>query len=144
MKKISNLDIKKLETLYKQNKLNELEEESKKLLKIAKDNIILLNILGVAYLKKRNFVQAEIAFKKILNKNPNNENALKNLAETCKKMNKISHTIKYYELYLKVKPNDNEIVNSLALCYIKNKKSVDLVYDRLLKQPKLRFSIALD
>ena len=30
MKKISNLDIKKLETLYNQNKLNELEEESKK------------------------------------------------------------------------------------------------------------------
>ena len=27
---------------------------------------------------------------------------------------------------------------------IKNKKSVDLVYDPLLKQPKLRFSIALD
>ena len=136
MKKISNLDIKKLETLYNQNKLNELEEESKKLLKIEENNIILLNILGVTYLKKRNFVDAETVFKKILNNNSNNENALKNLARTYKKINKISHAIKYYESYLEVKPNDSEILNSLASCYVKNKKSSLALncYKKLLKK----------
>ncbi len=54
MKKISNTDTKKLENLYKLNKIDELEQETKKLLAIDKNNAILLNILGVAYLKKKN------------------------------------------------------------------------------------------
>ena len=53
MNKISSIETKKLENLYKQNKFNELEKETKKLLEIENDNIILLNILGVVYLKKK-------------------------------------------------------------------------------------------
>ena len=55
MGKISNIEIKKLESLYKLNKLAELEKETKKLLRIENNNIILLNILGVVYLKKKTF-----------------------------------------------------------------------------------------
>ena len=47
MKKISNTDTKKLENLYKLNKIDELEQETKKLLAIDKNNAILLNILGL-------------------------------------------------------------------------------------------------
>ena len=68
MKKISNIDTKKLENLYKLNKIDELEQETKKLLAIDKNNAILLNILGVTYLKKKIFNKAEEIFKKILNK----------------------------------------------------------------------------
>ena len=42
MKKISNIETKKLEDLYKLNKLNELEIETKKLLEIENNNIKLL------------------------------------------------------------------------------------------------------
>ena len=122
MKKISNIETKKLEDLYKLNKLDELEIETKKLLEIENNNIILLNILGVVYLKKNIFNKAELIFKKILSQNFNDANALKNLGETYRKINKISHAIKYYDLYLKINSNDNEIINNIALCYLKNKK----------------------
>ena len=55
MGKISNTETKRLEDLYKLNKLAELEIETKKLLQIENKNIILLNILGVVYLKKKYF-----------------------------------------------------------------------------------------
>ena len=44
MKKVSNIETKKLEDLYKLNKLDELEIETQKLLEIENNNIILLNI----------------------------------------------------------------------------------------------------
>ena len=78
MKKVSNVETKKLENLYKLNKLTELENETKKLLQIESNNIILLNILGVVYLKKKLFQEAELIFKKILDQNSKNVNALKN------------------------------------------------------------------
>ena len=66
MSKIKNTEFKKLEDLYKSNKLSELEKETKKLLKIEENNIVLLNILGVVYLKKKFFSEAEPIFKKIV------------------------------------------------------------------------------
>ena len=44
MRKISNIETKKLEDLYKLNKLTELEQETKKLLQLENNNILLLNI----------------------------------------------------------------------------------------------------
>ena len=41
MSKISNIETKKLENLYKKNKLTELEQETKKLLQVENNNIIL-------------------------------------------------------------------------------------------------------
>ncbi len=38
MKKVSNVETKKLENLYKLNKLTELEKEAKKLLEIESNN----------------------------------------------------------------------------------------------------------
>ena len=102
MKKISNIETKKLEDLYKLNKLDELEIETKKLLEIENNNIILLNILGVVYLKKKLFKESELIFKKILNKNSKDANALKNLGEVYRKINKFSFAIKHYELYLTI------------------------------------------
>ena len=90
MSKISNTEIKKLENLYKLNKLAELEQETKKLLQIENNNIILLNILGVVYLKNKFFKEAEPIFKKILNQNSKDTNALKNLGETYRRINKFS------------------------------------------------------
>ena len=55
MGKISNIEIKKLENLYKLNKLTELEKETQKLLVVESNNLILLNILGVVFLKKNFF-----------------------------------------------------------------------------------------
>ena len=77
MKKIDNSEIQKLEVLYKSNKLDELESKIKKLLKIENNNIILLNILGVVYLKKNFFRESEEIFIKILKKNSKDQNALK-------------------------------------------------------------------
>ena len=122
MEKISNNEIKKLEDLYKLNKLTELEKETKKLLTIENNNIILLNILGVVYLKKKLFKEAELNFKKILNQNSKDKNALKNLGEVYRKINKFGLAIKYYELYLTINSNDNEVINNIASCYLKNKK----------------------
>jgi len=122
MRKISNIDTKKLEDLYKLNKLTELEKEIEKLLQIEDNNAILLNILGVVYLKKKFFKKAELIFKKILDLNPKDKNALKNLGETNRKINKFSFAIKYYELYLTTNSNDNEVINNLASCYLKNKR----------------------
>ena len=102
MSKISNTEIKKLEDLYKLNKLSELEQETKKFLQIENNNIILLNILGVVYLKKKFFKEAEPIFKKILNQNSKDANALKNLGEMYRKMNKFANAIKYNEIYLKI------------------------------------------
>ena len=96
MKKISNIETKKLEDLYKLNKFDELEQETKKLLQIENDNIILLNILGVVYLKKKFFKEAEIIFKKILNLSSKDQNALKNLGETYRKLKEINSAIKYW------------------------------------------------
>ncbi len=122
MRKISNIEIKKLEDLYKLNKLTELEQETKKLLQIENNNIILLNILGVVYLKKKFFKEAEPIFKKILNQNSKDTNALKNLGETYRRINKFANAIEYYELYLTINPNDNEVINNLASCCLKNKR----------------------
>ena len=122
MNKISNTETKKLEDLYKLNKLTELEKETKRLLQFENDNIILLNILGVVYLKKKFFKNAELIFKKILNQNSKDTNALKNLAETYRRINKFSNAIKYYELYMTINSNDNEVINNLASCYLKNKR----------------------
>ena len=122
MEKIRNIVTKRLEDLYKLNKLTELEKETKKLLQTESNNIILLNILGVVYLKKKSFKEAEVIFKKILAQNSKDKNALKNLGETYRKINKFSFAIKYYELYLTINSNDNEVINNLASCYLKNKK----------------------
>ena len=65
MNKISNTEIKNLENLYKINKLTELEQETKKLLQIENNNIILLNILGVVYLKNKFFKEAEPIFTRL-------------------------------------------------------------------------------
>ena len=138
MSKISNTEIKKLEDLYKLNKLTELEQETKKLLQIENNNIILLNILGVVYLKKKFFKEAEPIFKKILNQNSKDTNALKNLGETYRKINKFANAIKYYELYLAINPNDNEVINNLASCYLKNKRyeqAVNYYRDLTKKNP---------
>ena len=151
MKKISNTDTKKLENLYKLNKIDELEQETKKLLAIDKNNAILLNILGVAYLKKKIFNKAEEIFKKILNHDSQDANALKNLGKTYKEINKIGYAIKYYEKYLAIKSNDSEIKNNLALCYIKNKKSklaLDLLKELIKKDSEnqeylINYSVAL-
>ena len=122
MKKITNKDTQKLENLYNLNKITELEKETKKLLKIEKNNLILLNILGVVYIKKGIFEEAESIFQKILNISPKNINALKNLGEIYRKKNKISEAIKYYEIYLEINKNDIEVLNNIASCYLKNKK----------------------
>ena len=151
MKKISNTDTKKLENLYKLNKIDELEQETKKLLAIDKNNAILLNKLGVAYLKKKIFNKAEEIFKKILNHDSQDANALKNLGKTYKEINKIGYAIKYYEKYLAIKSNDSEIKNNLALCYIKNKKSklaLDLLKELIKKDSEnqeylINYSVAL-
>jgi predicted O-linked N-acetylglucosamine transferase (SPINDLY family) len=128
MRKISSTEIKKLEDLYKLNKLTELEKETKRFLQVENNNIILLNILGVVYLKKKFFKKAEPIFKKILNKNSNDKNALKNLGETYRKINKFTNAIKHYELYLSINPNDNEVINNLASCYLKNKRYEQAIY----------------
>ena len=94
MKKISNIETKKLESLYKENKLDELEKETKNLLTVESNNIILLNILGVTHLKQKKLQSAEDIFKKIISISPKNKNALKNLGETYRKNNKISFAIK--------------------------------------------------
>ena len=138
MSKIKNTEFKKLEDLYKSNKLSELEKETKKLLKIEENNIVLLNILGVVYLKKKFFSEAEPIFKKIFNQNPKDKNALKNLGETYRKINKFTNAIKYYELYLSINPNDNEVINNLASCYLKNKRyeqAVNYYKDLIKKNP---------
>ena len=138
MSKIKNTEFKKLEDLYKSNKLSELEKETKKLLQIEENNIILLNILGVVYLKKKFFSEAEPIFKKIFNENPKDKNALKNLGETYRKINKFTNAIKYYELYLSINPNDNEVINNLASCYLKNKRyeqAVNYYKDLIKKNP---------
>ena len=138
MRKIKNTEFKKLEDLYKLNRLSELEKETKKLLQIEEKNIILLNILGVVYLKKKLFKEAEPIFKKILNQNPKDKNALKNLGETYRKINKFTNAIKYYELYLLINPNDNEVINNLASSYLKNKRykqAVDYYRDLIKKNP---------
>ena len=122
MRKVSNIEIKELESLYKNNKIDKLEEETKKLLQFEKDNIILLNILGVVYLKKKYYNKAEQIFQNILDQNSKNSNALKNLGETYRKMNKAGYAIKYYELYLKDNPNDEEMLNNFASCCLKSKK----------------------
>ena len=88
MGKISDIQTRKLEDLYKLNKLTELEKETKKLLQIENNNLTLLNILGVVYLKKKLFKDAEPIFKKILNQDSKDANALLNLSETYKKLNK--------------------------------------------------------
>jgi len=136
MKKITNKDTQKLENLYKLNKITELEKETKKLLEIEKNNLILLNILGVVYIKKGNFEEAENIFHKILSINPKNINALKNLGEIYRKKNKINEAIKYYELYLEINKNDIEILNNIASCYLKNKKynSAIKYYKNIIKQ----------
>ena len=123
MRKISSIEIKKLEDLYKLNKLTELEQETKRFLQVENNNIILLNILGVVYLKKKFFKRAELIFKKILNQNSKDANALKNLGEVYRKTNKFGFATKYYELYLTINSNDNEVINNLASCYLKNKLS---------------------
>jgi len=139
MNKISSIETKKLENLYKQNKFNELEKETKKLLEIENDNIILLNILGVVYLKKKYFEKAEPIFKKILSKNPKDINAIKNLGETYKRINKFSSAIKCYEIYLSINPNDSEVINNLASCYLKNKRyklAINYYRDLTKKNPQ--------
>ena len=135
MKKIDNSEIQKLEVLYKSNKLDELESKIKKLLKIENNNIILLNILGVVYLKKNFFRESEEIFIKILKKNSKDQNALKNLGETYRRLKKFSNAIKYYELYLKINPSDSEVINNLALSYLKNKKYEEAInhYRNLIK-----------
>ena len=135
MKKIDNSEIQKLEVLYKSNKLDELESKIKKLLKIENNNIILLNILGVVYLKKNFFRESEEIFIKILKKNSKDQNALKNLGETYRRSKKFSNAIKYYELYLKINPSDSEVINNLALSYLKNKKYEEAInhYRNLIK-----------
>ncbi len=122
MNKISNNDLKKLEELYKANKFLELEKETKKYLQVENNNIILLNILGVVYLKKRLFIEAEKIFTQILKTNPKEKNALKNLGEVYRKTNKIGLAIKFYEFYLSINKNDSEVINNIASCYLKNKK----------------------
>ena len=139
MRKISNIETKKLEDLYKLNKLTELEQETKKLLQLENNNIFLLNILGVVYLKKKFFQKAEPIFKKILNQNSKDTNALKNLGQTYRKIKKFSNAIKYYELYLAINSNDNEVINNLASCYLKNKRyeqAVNYYRDLSKKNPQ--------
>ena len=138
MTKIDNKEIKNLENLYKLNKLKELKEEVEKLLKTEKDNIVLLNILGVVFLKKSLFKEAELNFKKILDKDPQNSNALKNLGEISRKSKKFSDAIKYYNLYLKKNLKDANVINNLALCYLKNKRyelSIKLYRDLIKNEP---------
>ena len=122
MQTIDNKKLKKLEVLYKLNKLDELEKETNKLLKIDNENIVLLNIIGVVYLKKNLFQKSEKIFIKILEKNLKNPNALKNLAETYRKTNNFSLAIKYYEIYLNIKTKDVEAINNIASCFLKKKE----------------------
>ena len=103
-----------LESLYKSNQFNSLEDKTKKLIKSYPHVSILYNILGVALQKKGNFDESILNFNKAINIQPNFDQAHNNLGNVLRDINKFEEAIKSYHQALKINPNYTEVYSNLG------------------------------
>lgn len=111
-----NLDEKILEllNLLKHKKYLEVEEKSLEVLKYYKNNLKIINILGLSYINQKKFFKAELIFKKGLKIDPKEPFLNNSLANLYSRLNKHKKAIFYYKVALESGNCSLEIYNNLG------------------------------
>ena len=80
-------------------------------------NIFFLNNMGVSHYNKKNLVEAEYYFKRVLEINPNYINALNNLGNLKKDLDLVDEAKNFYEKSIKLNDNVMEAHYNLGVIY---------------------------
>ena len=105
------------ESLRKEGKIIEYIEALKAILKQNKEDIEILNQLGNAYLKKRDYALAGDTFKESLKNNDNNSIALLGLAKVTYHTRRSQLSLDFLEKAKKIDPDSEEIWTLLSMVY---------------------------
>ena len=121
MKKNENLStppsqkvMTELESLYRSNQFDSLEDKVRKLIENHPRVSILYNILGIALQKKGYFNESILNFNQAINIQPNFDQAHNNLGNVLKDIGKFNEAIASYQQALKLNPNYAEAHSNLG------------------------------
>ncbi len=128
----SQEEMNEIESLYKSNKLDVLEEKTKQLISNYPNFSILFNILGSVLYKKGHYKESISNFNEAIKLNPNFYFAYNNLGNSLKALGKYQESINSYEKALKINPNYFEAYSSLGMSLLE----VEKIEEAILCQKK--------
>ena len=117
----------KANVLYKLKNYDESINECKSIIKLEPQNIKILNLLGLCYLKKENFDLAKNTFLNALNIDQNNIITLNYLGRLNHEIRNSKEAEKYFLKAIKLNPNIFETLNNIAGFYLEEAE-----YDKAL------------
>ena len=117
----------KANVLYKLKNYDESINECKSIIKLDPQNIKILNLLGLCYLKKENFDLAKDTFLNALNIDQNNIITLNYLGRLNHEIRNSKEAEKYFLKAIKLNPNIFETLNNIAGFYLEEAE-----YDKAL------------
>ena len=110
----SQKEMVELESLYKSNQFDSLEDKVRKLVENHPRVSILYNILGIALQKKGDFKESILNFSQAINIQPNFDLAHNNLGNVLKETGKFEEAITSYQQAVKLNPNYAEAYGNLG------------------------------
>ena len=114
----SSNEMRELESLFKLNDFDSLENKVRKFIKSYPKVSNLYNILGVVLQKKNNLSGAIKSFTEAIRIKPNFEQAHNNLGNILQDAGKFDEAAKSYERAVKLEPNNPEFNNNLGIAFI--------------------------
>ena len=113
--------------LIHSNKLSLAKKKVKIILKSQTSNDLIFNIMGIIYLREKDYSKAIINFKKAIQKNKFFVSALTNLSMAYKETNLINESIDCLKKVIKININDFNIWNEIGILYLKIKKNSEAI-----------------
>ena len=114
----------KIIDLISKNLFSEAKIECKILLKIYPENSDIFHLLGIIFLKEKNFKEAIDLIYKSINLNRNNYSAFNNLGTCHSNLGNHNESLKNYDKAIKLKPNYAEAYNNRGVV-LKNLGRID-------------------
>lgn len=109
--------IRNLFDLHKQGESNKLVYRAQLFLKEHPDAVEVWNLIGIAHMDLGNVKQAEQAFLKVTNLNPNDANGFNNLGATLQKQGNLDEAIEAYKKAISLEPNFPEVYHNMGIVF---------------------------
>lgn len=107
-------DLESVIRLYDSEKFSDAQDKAKSLLKIYRNSIVLLNILGLINNRLGNYEAAVKNFHKANSINPNSPEVHYNLGNSHKNLNRFADAVKCYKAAIKLDPKYADAYNNLG------------------------------
>ena len=134
-KQPKNIQIKNLESLYKNKNFFELIKYSEVFLKKFPESKFIYNLIGVAYFNLGKYSSAIENYNISISLNPKNSEAYNNKGLCLKKMGDFEGALENFKLALKINPHFSDIYNNIGNLYyeLKSFKDAEKIWSDGLK-----------